>query len=82
MKIEILGPGCPRCDALALNAKVAADKLGERYELVKVRDLNQITSYGVIVTPALVVNGSVKLSGKVASAEEIEALLRKSSESC
>ena len=76
MKIEILGPGCPRCNTLARNAKTAADRLGEQYEIVKVTNLASIASYGVIVTPALVVDGTVLLSGKVATPEEIEALLK------
>ena len=75
MKIEILGPGCARCNALAASAKTAADKLELDYELVKVTNLTEIASYGVMVTPALVVDGAVKLSGKLASPEEIEALL-------
>lgn len=76
MKIEILGPGCARCNTLARNAKAAADRLGEQYELVKVTDLASIASYGVMVTPALAVDGTVVLSGKVASPEEIEKLLK------
>ncbi len=75
MKIEVLGPGCPKCQTLAANAKAAAEKLGVAYDLVKVTDLNKITQYGVMMTPALVVDGVVKVAGKVAGEDEIGALL-------
>ena len=75
MKIEILGTGCPKCNTLEANAKAAADKLGIRYELVHVKDLMKIASYGVMMTPALAINGKVKLAGKVASEAEITTLL-------
>ena len=76
MKIEILGTGCAKCRALAENAKVAADGLGVRYELVKVQDFNEIAKRGVLITPALVVNGKVKVTGKLASVDEIKGHLR------
>lgn len=76
MKIEILGTGCAKCNTLAENARLAAEKAGIDYELVKVTNLAQIASYGVMVTPALVIDGAVKISGKVASPDEIEALLK------
>lgn len=75
MKIEILGTGCPKCQALADNAKAAADKLGVSYELIKVTQINDIISRGVMMTPALVIDGEVKVSGKVASEAEITTLL-------
>jgi small redox-active disulfide protein 2 len=71
-----LGTGCPKCEALAENAKAAAAKLGIEYELVKVTNLADIASYGVMVTPALVVDGQVKSSGKVASPEEVAKMLQ------
>ena len=55
MKIEVLGPGCPNCTALAAAVKASADKLGIDYELTKVTDIMKITEYGVMMTPALVV---------------------------
>ncbi len=76
MKIEILGPGCARCEALAERARTAADKLGIDYELAKVKDFNEIVKRGVLVTPALAVNGVVKCIGKVAGEEEIAGHLR------
>ncbi len=65
MKIEVFGPGCARCESLVANAKAAADKLGIAYELSKVSDLGEMVKRGVIVTPALAIDGEVKLSGKV-----------------
>jgi small redox-active disulfide protein 2 len=75
MKIEILGTGCRKCNELEANAKAAADKLGIPYELVHVKELSKIASYGVMMTPALAIDGKVKLVGKVASAAEITTLL-------
>ena len=75
MKIEVLGTGCARCESLAANVKAAADKLGLDYELVKVSDLNEMTSRGVIMPPAVAINGQIKLTGKVASEAELTTLL-------
>lgn len=75
MKIEILGPGCAKCQSLAANTKAAADKLGLSYELHKVTDLKEIMRYGVMMTPALVVDGQVKVAGKVPSEAEITTIL-------
>ncbi|MEW6744947.1 MAG: thioredoxin family protein [Planctomycetota bacterium] len=74
MKIEILGTGCAKCNALEANAKAAADKLGIPYELVHVKDIAKIASYGVLRTPALAIDGKVKLSGKVASTAELTTI--------
>ncbi len=75
MRIEILGTGCRKCNQLAANAKAAADKLGLDYELVHVTDLRQIAGYGVMMTPALAIDGQVKLTGKVAGEAELTTLL-------
>ena len=75
-KLQILGTGCPKCRKLAENAVAAAKALGIEYELVKVTDINEIMKFGVMMTPALAVDGEVKVVGKVPPAEEIEALLR------
>ena len=75
MKIEVLGPGCPRCTALAASAAAAVTKLGLDAEVTKVTDINEITSRGVMVPPALVVDGEIKASGRVPSPEEIEEML-------
>jgi small redox-active disulfide protein 2 len=75
-KIQILGTGCPKCRELAENAKAAADALGIEYELEKVTDINEIMKFGVMMTPALAVDGQVKLVGKAAGAEEIQKLIQ------
>jgi small redox-active disulfide protein 2 len=59
MKIQVLGPGCPKCKKLAENAEAAAKALGVDYELEKVTDIAQILSFGVMMTPALAVAGKV-----------------------
>ena len=71
MKIEILGIGCAKCKMLYENAKKAAQEKGIEAEVVKVEDMDKITAYGVMMTPALVIDGEVKSSGKALSAEEI-----------
>ena len=75
MKIQILGTGCPKCHKLAENAVQAADNLGLDYELVKVTNLNDIMEFGVMITPALAVDGQVKVVGKVPSVDEIKTLM-------
>jgi small redox-active disulfide protein 2 len=75
MRIEILGTGCAKCNLLEATAKKAADKLGIEYELVHVKDLGKIASYGVVMTPALAIDGKVKLVGKVATEAEITTIL-------
>lgn len=75
MKIEVLGTGCAKCKTLYENAKRAVEESGKSAEVVKVEDIPKIMSYGVMSTPALVIDGEVKFSGKVASASEILGLL-------
>ncbi|HDJ29299.1 MAG TPA: thioredoxin family protein [Proteobacteria bacterium] len=74
-KIKILGTGCKRCRQLAENAESAAKNLGIDYELEKVTDLNEIVQFGVMITPALVVDDQVKASGKVLSPDDIGKIL-------
>ena len=74
-KLQILGTGCPKCKKLAENTEAAAKALGMEYELVKVTAINDIMAFGVMMTPALAVDGEVKVVGKVPSAEEIKKLL-------
>ncbi len=76
MKIEILGMGCKKCSDLMEGAKKAAGELNMEAEFVKVEDIKTIMSYGVMTTPALVVDGVVKVSGKIPNLEEIKALLK------
>ncbi len=75
MKLQILGTGCAKCNALAMATEKAAQMLGLPYELEKVTDLQRIMSFGVMMTPALVVDGKVKVSGKVPSVDELKKLL-------
>jgi small redox-active disulfide protein 2 len=74
-KLQILGPGCPKCLELARRTEEAAKSLGRDYELTKVTELNQIMSFGVLMTPALVVDGQVKTVGTIPSVEEIKKLI-------
>lgn len=78
MKIEILGMGCQKCNKLAKNAKAAAEEAGIQAEFSKVENFKEIDQYGVMTTPALVVNGVVKISGKVPSKDEILIILKSS----
>ena len=74
-KIQILGTGCPKCKKLAENANAAATEMGIEYEIEKVTQINDIMSFGVMVTPALVVDGEVKVTGKVPKPEKIKEML-------
>lgn len=74
-KIQVLGTGCAKCKKLAKNAEAAAQAAGVAFDLQKVTDLNEIMKFGVMMTPALVVDGSVKVVGKVPSVDEIRQLL-------
>jgi small redox-active disulfide protein 2 len=74
-KLQILGTGCPKCTKLAEMTDAAAKKLGLEYELIKVTDINQIIGFGVMMTPALAVDGQVKVVGKVPSIDEITTLI-------
>jgi small redox-active disulfide protein 2 len=74
-KIQILGTGCPKCKKLAENAEAAAKELGIEFEIEKVTDINEIMKFGVMMTPALVVDGELKVVGKVPSTDEINQML-------
>lgn len=74
-KIQILGTGCPKCKKLAENAEAAAKELGIEFEIEKVTDINEIMKFGLMITPALVVDGEVKVVGKVVSPDEIKGML-------
>ena len=76
MKIEILGTGCPKCRQLEANAKKAADELKIKAEIEKVTDVGKIVDYGVMSTPAIVIDGEVKASGRIPTAEEIKKWLK------
>jgi small redox-active disulfide protein 2 len=74
-KLQILGPGCPKCKMLAELTETAAKDLGIEYEIEKVQEINEIMKFGVMMTPALVVDGQVKAVGKVPSPDEIKKML-------
>jgi small redox-active disulfide protein 2 len=74
-KIQVLGTGCPKCKKMAENAEAAAKELDIEHEIEKVTDINEMMKFGVIMTPALVVDGEVKVVGKVPSADEIKQML-------
>ena len=75
MRLQILGTGCAKCNNLAAATEQAAKALGLEYQLEKVTDLKEIMSFGVMMTPALVVNGKVKVAGRVPSADDLKQLL-------
>ncbi len=75
MKIEILGVGCPKCKQLTANAEAAAKELNITVDIAKVMDIDKITEYGVMMTPALVVDGTVVSAGKVLSKDEIKKII-------
>jgi small redox-active disulfide protein 2 len=74
-KLQILGSGCPKCNELAERTQAAATALGLEHVMEKVSDLKVIMSFGVVRTPALVVDGAVKVAGRVPSGDEIKAML-------
>jgi small redox-active disulfide protein 2 len=76
MKIQILGTGCPKCKQLAENADTAAKELGVECEIEKVTDINDIMSFGIMMTPGIAIDGEVKMSGKVSTVEEIKDWLK------
>ncbi len=74
-KIQILGTGCPKCKALSKNAEKAVKELGVDCKVEKVTDINDILSFGVMMTPALAIDGKVKSVGKVLSSDDIKKFL-------
>ena len=74
-KLQILGTGCPKCKKLAESTEQAARDLGLQYELTKVTDITEIMNIGVVMTPALVVNGEIKVAGRVPAVDEIKKML-------
>lgn len=76
MKIHILGTGCTKCNQLATATQAAADRLGLDFELEKVTEIRRFADFGVMFTPALVVDGQLKATGRVPSGPELEAMLQ------
>ncbi len=77
MKIEILGMGCPKCKQLTANAEAAVKELNIAAEISKVTDIDKITKYSVMMTPALAVDGAIVSAGKVLSKDEIKKVISK-----
>ncbi len=75
MKIQILGTGCAKCNKLAEATRQAAEDLGLDYEMEKVTDMLRFADFGVMITPAMAVEGEVKVSGRVPDQEELKTLL-------
>ncbi|MDY7018071.1 MAG: thioredoxin family protein [Nitrospirota bacterium] len=73
--IKILGTGCPKCQKLTKTAETAAKELGIEYQIEKVKKMNDIMKFGVMLTPALVVDGEIKIAGKVPSVDEVKVML-------
>lgn len=75
-KLQILGTGCPKCQKLTETVEAAAKELGIEYQIEKVKDINDIMRFGVMVTPALAVDGEVKVSGKIPSLAEAKEIIQ------
>jgi small redox-active disulfide protein 2 len=80
MKIEILGTGCPKCKTTEKNVRKAVEELGIQAEIVKVDDLQEIINRGVMMTPAVFIDGKAKVVGRVPSPDDIKKLLQKEGE--
>jgi small redox-active disulfide protein 2 len=73
--VQVLGPGCAKCERLKKNADLAVQQAGVEAMVEKITDINVITGFGVMMTPALAIDGEVKFVGKVATPEEIQRFL-------
>lgn len=76
VKIEVLGTGCMKCKRLLKNVEKAVKETGTEAEIVKIEDINAIMDRGVMLTPGLIIDGELKVSGRVADVKEISALLQ------
>jgi len=76
MKIQILGSGCPKCKGLFENVKKAVKETGADCQIEKIEDIDAIIEAGVMLTPALLIDGNIKSSGKLLSVEEIKSLIK------
>ncbi len=74
-EIKILGTGCPKCNKLEELSKKAAEENGIEFSIEKVKDINKIMEFGVMTTPALVVDGEIKVAGKVPSLDELKKMI-------
>ncbi len=76
MRIEVLGPGCPKCASAEQNVRKALQELGLQAEVLKVTDIDVIIEKGVLHTPALVIDGKLALQGKIPTVEQIKQLVK------
>ena len=76
MNIKILGAGCPKCKQLEKNVQTALENLNITADVEKITDINEIMKYEIMMTPALVINGTVKSTGKLFSPKELEKILQ------
>ena len=76
MEIKILGPGCPRCDEVEKRTINTLAELNIAADVQKIRDLKEISSFGVLATPGFVINGKVKVQGRIPSLSEIKELIK------
>jgi small redox-active disulfide protein 2 len=76
MKVQILGSGCPKCKALEANARQAVETLSLAAEIVKITDIDKIMEMGVMMTPALAIDGDVKSVGKILTKDQIIDVLK------
>ena len=76
MKIEVLGPGCPRCANVEANVKKALLELKKEVEIVKITDINTMIEKGVIQTPALIINGKIIVQGKIPTVEQLKEIIQ------
>ena len=77
MNIKVLGPGCMNCQTLEKRTKEAVKNLNIQAEIEKVTDMKQITSFGIMLTPGLIVDGKIEMQGKVPAVEQIQGILKK-----
>ncbi len=75
IKIQILGMGCPKCNKLYAAAEIAAKELGIKYEMEKIDDIDKITDMGVMMTPALAINGNIKFSARIPATQELKKII-------
>ena len=75
MKLQVLGTGCPKCVKLAENCQAAVAAVGGDHQIEKVTNIDEILSFGVMMTPALAIDGEVKATGKILSVEDVKKLL-------
>jgi small redox-active disulfide protein 2 len=76
MKIQILGTGCPKCKKLTENVQKAIEELGLNHQIEKIDKIDEIINMGVMITPAIAIDGNVKSSGKLLSVEEIKSIIK------